>query len=176
MPSNSSVTNSTQTRRDIIIAIGGAAGGAIMSTLSNLVLEDRRASNEARENAARRAAEKTEQAATQRQKTLELLAGAFFDLGDQNRLAVEFSENGKIGSPDDVRLVFRHFSRVVNTISIGAVSSNEVIKYYGRGRIEGWGKRFINLSNGVAPMSKRFSTNERYNFGVTGSYLIRLVK
>lgn len=106
---------------------------------------------------------------------LNQLAGAYDDLGDIPRKAAEFAEEGSIGTADDVRVVVRHFTRVMRAIRTNQVGADKVANYYG-GRLRGWGIRLSALSEPGNRQHNKFSNIEKHNIRLLGPALTEIAE
>lgn len=108
-----------------------------------------------------------------RKQLLNQLAGAYDDFGDAPRRAAEFAEGNGIGRADDVRVVMRHFARVVRMVRTGQVTAEEAANHYG-GRMSGWGRRFTDIASGRFKVNRAFSNVELHNMRLLGPALVQI--
>jgi hypothetical protein len=161
-------------RSRFMLAVAGAIGGALLTIGSSAALEAYKA-HIVTEQGARQSLE--EQQRKDREATLQVLRNAsdsYDDLGDLPRRATEYVESGRDGRPEDVRTIYRHFSRFMRVIRVDAASADDLTRYYGVGVVGGWGDRFIRLGTDKAPTSNRFSNLEKSNFRALGSALSKI--
>ena len=143
------------TRREIFIGAAGAVGGGAIKVVSDIIMSNRTRANNAAEKA---------------QALLESFGKAYDDLGDLPRQAVEFAETGRGGSANDVRVMARHFARLVQAVTSKAIAPEAAALQYAN-HLRGWGKRFIDIAERSVPSASKFSDVERYNFRLLGPAL-----
>jgi hypothetical protein len=148
------------TRREMLYAAGGALGAAAIATAREIFLEARKREDNERERA---------------RALLESFGKAYDDLGDLPRRAAEFAETGRNGTVADVRVMYRHFARLRDSVTSKALTPDAVAQKYAP-YLRGWGTRFMNLGESIAPSAPAFSKIERYNFSVLGPALAALSK
>jgi hypothetical protein len=91
------------------------------------------------------------------------LQETFTLLEDDPRAAKQFIEEGRGGTPDQVRKVARHFQIVVDAYTSGAASQDELKAKY-KGLLYDWTKLFRMAANPRLRASQYFDESERKDF------------
>lgn len=145
-------------KRDLILTALGAVGGAALTTVGSIVVEQIKWRHA-------RAEETT--------ALLEALARGYTDLGDVPRRAAEYAEQGSGGpqAVEDVRKVWLHFSGAIRTVAASRIPEADVARRYGTGTIQGWAYRFRVLGENGGPKAAPFSAAEKHDFMVLSTAL-----
>lgn len=152
-------------------AVGGAIGGAILTLLGGMALSSFQAGQAREQRAIDVAAEQELQLKKERQIRVSALGDAYDDLGDTPRRAIEFIADGKEGGANDVRIMYRHFSRLISVVRSEGIPIEDVRRRYGENKLASWSARLDKVAAKNAVTSRLFSDAERRDFAVVAAGL-----